>query len=50
VFVIAAAGMFELLAKVNLGERCYATPAIADGVMYIRTNTKLFSLGGTKKN
>nr|MBC8373743.1 PQQ-binding-like beta-propeller repeat protein [Planctomycetota bacterium] len=50
VFVIAAAGMFELLAKVNLGEQCYSTPSIADGVMYIRTNTKLFSLGGKKKN
>jgi len=49
VFVIAAAGMFDLLAKVNLGEQCYATPAIAGGVMYIRTNTKLFSLGGKKK-
>ena len=50
VFVIAAAGKFELLAKMDLGEQCYATPAIADGVMYIRTNTKLFSLGGKKIN
>jgi len=49
VFVIAAADKFELLAKVDLGEQCYATPAVADGVMYLRTNTKLFSLGGKKK-
>ncbi len=48
--VIAAAGKFELLAKLDLGEQCYATPAVADGVMYIRTNTKLFSLGGKKKD
>jgi hypothetical protein len=47
--VLAAAGKFELLAKMDLGEQCYATPAIADGVMYIRTNTKLMSLGGKKK-
>ena len=49
VYVIAAADKFELLAKVDLGEQCYATPAVADGVMYLRTNTKLFSLGGKKK-
>ena len=49
VFVIAAADKFELLGKVNLGEASYATPAVAGGVMYLRTNTKLFSLGGKKK-
>ncbi|MDP6546872.1 MAG: PQQ-binding-like beta-propeller repeat protein [Phycisphaerae bacterium] len=48
-YVIAADDKFKLLAKVNLGEQCYATPAVADGVMYIRTNTKLMSLGGKKK-
>jgi len=48
VFVIAAADKFQLLAKVSLGERCYATPAVADGVMYLRTDTRLFSLGGKK--
>jgi len=48
VFVLAAADKFELLAKVSLGEMCYATPAVCDGVMYLRTNTKLFSLGGKK--
>ena len=49
VFVIAASGIFDLLAKVSLGEQCYATPAIADGAMYFRTNTRLLSLGGKKK-
>jgi len=48
-FVIAAAGKFELLGKADLAEHCYATPAVAGGVMYIRTDTKLFSLGGKKK-
>ena len=48
VFVLAAAGKFELLGKVSLGEMSYSTPAVAGGVMYLRTNTKLFSLGGKK--
>ena len=48
VFVIAAAGKFELLGKADLGEMSYSTPAVAGGVMYLRTNTKLFSLGGRK--
>jgi len=48
VHVLPAAGEFKLLSEVELGEASYSTPAIADGVMYIRTNTKLMSLGGKK--
>ncbi len=48
VFVLAAADKFELLARVPLGELSYATPAVCDGVMYLRTRSKLFSLGGKK--
>ena len=48
VFVVAAADKFELLARVPLGEPSYATPAVADGVMYLRTHSRLFSLGGKK--
>ena len=43
--VIAAADKFQLLGKVALGDKSHATPAIADGVMYIRTKSALFSLG-----
>ena len=43
-----AADKFELLARVPLGESSYATPAVADGVMYLRTHSRLFSLGGKK--
>jgi len=48
VFVIAASDKYEPLGRVPLGEPSYATPAIADGVMYLRTLTGLFSLGGRK--
>jgi len=48
VVVIAAADKFELLARVPLGELSYATPAVAGGVMYLRTQSQLFSLGGKK--
>ncbi len=43
--VISASEKFEQLARVPLGERCYATPAISEGVMYIRTTSSLMSLG-----
>ena len=46
VYVIAAADTFKLLARVPLGEASFATPAVCDGVMYLKTRTMLFSLGG----
>lgn len=48
VIVLAASDKFELLARVPLGESSSATPAIAGGVMYLRSRTQLFSLGGRK--
>ena len=44
--VIAAGESFELLDRVDLGEPSHATPAIADGVMYLRTEAHLVSIGG----
>ncbi len=46
VVVIAAGDKFELLARVPLGEPSFATPAVAGGVMYLRTRTQLFALSG----
>ena len=46
VVVLAASDKFELLARVPLGEPSYATPAVSGGVMYLRTRSHLFSLGG----
>ncbi|MDD4870124.1 MAG: PQQ-binding-like beta-propeller repeat protein [Kiritimatiellae bacterium] len=48
VVVIAAADKFELLGRVPLGEKCFASPAVAGGVIYFRTFTQLFSLGGKR--
>jgi len=49
VVVLAAADKFEVLARIALGEPSYATPAVAGGVMYLRTRSQLFSLGRTGK-
>lgn len=46
VVVLAATDQFQRLGKVSLGEGSKATPAISGGVMYLRTESKLFSLGG----
>jgi outer membrane protein assembly factor BamB len=46
VVVIADGDKFESLARVPLGEQSYATPAVAGGVMYLRTRSQLYSLGG----
>ena len=43
--VLAAADQYKLLAKINLEERTNSTPAIADGVMYIRTVSHLMTIG-----
>lgn len=45
VVVLSASREFEVLARTDLGEKTFATPAIADGVMYLRTQSRLYSLG-----
>jgi hypothetical protein len=51
VSVVSAAGQWEILAVNELGEECYATPAIAEGKLYVRTNAALycFAEGGAQK-
>ena len=49
VVVLAAADKFQVLARVPLGEPSFATAAVAGGVMYLRTRSHLFSLGGRGK-
>jgi outer membrane protein assembly factor BamB len=46
VFVLSAGDKFELLARIPLGEKSHASPAAANGTLYLRTYTKLFALGG----
>ncbi|MGQ9574557.1 MAG: outer membrane protein assembly factor BamB family protein [Thermoguttaceae bacterium] len=43
--VLAAAERFELLARFPLGEPSHSTPAVADGVMYLRTASRLMAIG-----
>ncbi len=45
VLVIKAAPTYELLATNSLGEKSQATPAVADGKMYLRTYSHLISIG-----
>ncbi len=46
VSVVKAGGNdWEVLAVNDLGEECYATPAIADDSIYIRTRDTLYSFG-----
>ena len=48
VVVLAAADKFQKISTVSLGEHSRSTPAVSDGVMYLRTESQLFSLGGKK--
>ena len=48
VVVLAAGDIFEVLHRIPLGEPSFATPAVAGGVMYLRTRSHLFSLGGPR--
>jgi outer membrane protein assembly factor BamB len=48
VIVLAAAPVFKELARNPLGDESNATPAVADGTLFLRTQTKLMSIGGKK--
>jgi outer membrane protein assembly factor BamB len=45
VTVLKAGGEWEILAVNDLGDPCHATPAIADGRLYIRTHGMLYCFG-----
>ena len=47
--VLAAAREFQELARIDLEERSNSTPAIADGVMYLRTVSHLMAIGGNNR-
>lgn len=48
VVVLAAADHYKLLGRNELGEPSQSTPAVADGVMYLRTLSQLIAVGGKK--
>jgi outer membrane protein assembly factor BamB len=45
VSVLKAAGEWEVLTVNELDDECYATPAIADGRIFIRTRSALYAFG-----
>ncbi len=45
VSVVKAAGEWEVLTVNELDDECFATPAIADGRIYIRTRSALYAFG-----
>ena len=47
--VLAAAPTFQLLSANPLDERCLASPAIADGCIFIRSDDSLFCIGPTRR-
>lgn len=46
--VIEASDKFKLVSKVDLGEQSHSTPAVANGALYLRTQSHLISVGGKK--
>ena len=48
VVVLAAADKFEQLGSSSLGQTSSSTPAVSGGVMYLRTYSKLFAIGGPR--
>jgi outer membrane protein assembly factor BamB len=48
VSVLKAAGDWQVLAVNELDDECFATPAIADGRIYIRTRSALYAFGNDK--
>jgi len=44
-FVLKAGASFELVATNAIGEECHATPAVADGQLFIRSTKHLWCIG-----
>jgi outer membrane protein assembly factor BamB len=49
VAVVRAGPDWDVLAVNDVGEGCFATPALAGGMIYVRTADTLFSFGGARK-
>jgi outer membrane protein assembly factor BamB len=48
VVAVKAGAEPEVLATSELDDECYATPAIADGHLYVRTRSALYCFGNAK--
>jgi hypothetical protein len=45
IIVVTAGPEFKQIATNSMGELLMATPALSDGVMYVRTMRSLFAIG-----
>ena len=48
VYVVKAGPQFELLSANPIGERIMATPALSDGLLYVRAEHHLFAIGSSE--
>jgi outer membrane protein assembly factor BamB len=48
ILVISAGEKFNHIATNSMGELLMATPALSDGVMYVRSSSSLFAVGKKK--
>ncbi len=49
VVVLKASDQFEELARNELGQPTKASPAVAGGILFVRTESHVFAIGGTKE-
>jgi outer membrane protein assembly factor BamB len=48
-WVVKAGGTFELVSKNDLGEECFASPALSRGQVFLRTVKNLYCIGAAAK-
>jgi outer membrane protein assembly factor BamB len=48
VIVVQGGGKFRILAQNKIGERIFATPALLDGKIYLRTDKNMYAFGNSK--
>ena len=46
VFVMKSTPDLETVAEISMGEPIYATPAVSNGTIYLRTWKRLYAIGG----
>jgi hypothetical protein len=46
--VVAAGRDFRLISTNTMGEPLMATPALSDGVMYVRSSSSVFAIGSRR--
>ena len=49
ILVLAAGREFRLISTNRMGELLMATPALSDGVMYVRSSSSLFAIGNARR-